>query len=287
MPGPFDNALKHLTELSPQDWVVQGGWPAAPASAIDSDIATLSGATDKVIRVTGQPDWLLSVEFQAGHDTAAKLPNLLLYNSALFKRHDLLVRSLLVVLHREADSPRLTGLYERGFPGEPFDVALRYRFVRVWQVPPAQWLAGGLGLLPLAPLGDVQAAELPAVIGQMKQRLAQETRIQAGELWSAVYLLMGLRYPDALIQTLLQGVTGMEESVTYQAIIRKGEAKGEAKGKAEEARRMLLLFGRDKLGEPPQDVQAALDALADVQRLEELAVRLKHVSNWHELLGKE
>jgi predicted transposase YdaD len=155
-------------------------------------------------------------------------------------------------------------------------------------VPAAQWLASGLGLLPLAPLGDVPAAELPAVIAQMKERLAQETRGQAADLWSAVYLFMGLRYPDTLIETLLQGVD-MEESVTYQAIIRKGEAKGEAKGKAEgkaeEARRMLLLFGREQLGEAPQDVQMTLDALADVERLEELAVRLKHVSSWHELLG--
>src|SRR5262249_3527898 len=71
MPAPIDDTLKHLTELSPQDWVVRGGWPAAPAAVIDADIATLTGATDKAIRVTGPPDWLLAVDFQAGHDTAA------------------------------------------------------------------------------------------------------------------------------------------------------------------------------------------------------------------------
>jgi predicted transposase YdaD len=277
MPGPIDNALKHLTELSPQDWVVRGGWPAAPAAVIDADIATLSGATDKVIRVSGPSDWLLAVDFQAGHDTAAKLPDLMLYNSALFKRHGLLVRSLLVVLHPGADSPRLTGFYERGFPGEPFDVALRYRIVRVWEVPPAQWLSAGLGLVPLAPLGAPQAAELPAVIAQMKQRLAHEvTRNQAVELWSAVYILMGLRYPDALIESLLQGVIAMEESVTYQAILRKGEAK--------EARKLLLLMGRSRFGEPSPEVVAALEAVTDLNRLEELSVRLLQVSSWQELL---
>src|ERR1700722_11790730 len=113
MPGPIDDTLKHLTELSPQDWVVRGGWTAAPATLIDADIATISGAADKVIRVAGPPDWLLAVDFQAGHDTAAKLSELLLYNCALFKRHRLPVRSLLVLLHRDADSPRVTGLYER------------------------------------------------------------------------------------------------------------------------------------------------------------------------------
>jgi hypothetical protein len=194
MPGPLDDTLKHLTELSPQDWVVQGGWPTAAATVMDADIATIAGAADKVIRVDGPPDWLLAVDFQAGHDSVAKLPDLLLYNSALFKRHGLRVRSLLVLLHRGADSPQLTGLYERGFPGEPFDVALRYRVLRVWQVSPEKWLAGGLGLVPLAPLGDVRPDELPAVIGQMKRRLGREVPPGlAAELWSAAYILMGLR----------------------------------------------------------------------------------------------
>ncbi len=62
--------------------------------------------------------------------------------------------SLLVLLHPGADSPQLTGLYERGFPGEPADVVLRYRVLRVWTVAPEQWLAGGLGLVPLAMLAD-------------------------------------------------------------------------------------------------------------------------------------
>src|SRR5579871_4920564 len=163
MPGPFDDALKHLTELSPEDWVTRGGWSPAQATLIDADIATISGASDKVVLVSGSPDWLLAVDFQAGHDSVAKLPDLLLYNSALHKRHNLPVRSLTVLLHEGADSPQLTGLYERGFPGEPFDAALRYRIIRVWQVPPDQWLSGGLGLVPLAPLGDVKPSELPFV----------------------------------------------------------------------------------------------------------------------------
>jgi hypothetical protein len=286
MPGPIDDTLKHLTELSPADWVVRGGWPPAPVTLIDADIATISGATDKIIRVAGAPDWLLAVDYQAGHDAVAKLPDLLLYNSALFKRHRLLVRSLLVLLHRGADSPQLTGVYERGFPGEPFDVALRYHVVRVWQVPPAQLLVGGLGLVPLAPLGDVRPEELPAVVAQMQKRIEREaTASEAKELWSATYMLMGLRYESALIKTLIQGVTSMEESVTYQEVIRKGKAEGIAEGKVEEARHMLLLQGRSRFGEPPSEAVAALDAVADVGQLEELGVRLLSASNWHDLLG--
>jgi hypothetical protein len=285
MPGPLDDALKHLTELSPQDWVVQGGWSPARASLIDADIATISGATDKVIRVTGRPDWLLSVDFQSGHDTVAKLPDLLLYNSALFKRHGLCVRSLLVLLHRDADSPQVTGLYERGFPGEPFDVALRYRTVRVWEVPAQRWLAGGLGLVPLAPLGDVRRDDLPVIIARMKRRFDREPARLAAELWSATYILMGLRYEQAMVQRLLQGVAKMKESVTYQAILEEGLTEGKIKGKIEEARSILLLQGRSRFGAPSSEAVAAINALSDVQKLEQLSVRLLEASSWQELLA--
>jgi hypothetical protein len=283
MPGPIDNALKHLTEWSPVDWVVQGGWSAAAATLIDADIATISGATDKVIRVAARRDWLLAVDFQAGHDTLAKLPDLLLYNSALFKKHGLPVRSMLVLLHRGADSPQLTGVYERGFEDEPPDVTLRYRIVRVWEVPAQQWLSGGLGLVPLAPLGAVQRDELPAVIAQMQQRFERDTtREQAADLWSATHILMGLRYEQPLIQTLLQGVLAlMKESVTYQAILQEGESRGEAR----EARKILLMLGRDHFGEPSPEVIAALDAMTDVQKLEEVTRRVLHAASWQELLG--
>ena len=286
MPGPIDDTLKHLTELSPEDWVVQGGWPEAPAAIIDADIATIAGATDKVIRVTGSPDWLLAVDFQAGHDTLAKLPDLLLYNSALFRRHGLLVRSLLVLLHRGTDSPQLTGFYERGFPDQPSDVSLRYALVRVWQVPAEKWLSGGLGLVPLAPLGAVEAEELPGVIAQMKKRLGRKVApAQAADLWSATYILMGLRYEQAVIQKLLQGVVTMKESVTYQAILEEGEAKGLALGQIEEAKKILVLMGRNRFGEPPAQALAAIAAVSDVKKLEDLSVRLLGAASWQDLLG--
>jgi hypothetical protein len=276
MPGVLDNALKHLSELSPGDWVVQGGWSAASTTVIDADIATITGASDKVIRVQGQPDWLLAVDFQAGHDTLAKLPDLLLYNSALYRRHELPVRSLLVVLHAAADSPRLTGLYERGYPDAPFDVALQYRILRVWQVPPEKWLSGGLGIVPLAPLGDVREAALPAVIAKMKQRLDREPR-RARELWSATYILMGLRYEQAVVNKLLQGVVAMKESVTYQAIIEEGETN--------EARKILLLLGGNYFGKASPKIRGAINGLTDLRQLEELLVRLPDASDWQELLG--
>jgi predicted transposase YdaD len=193
-------------------------------------------------------------------------------------------------LHRGADSPQLTGLYERGFPGELFDVALRYRSLRVWEVPTQRWLTGGIGLMPLALLADVPHEELPAVVEQMKQRLDQEAPPGlAAELWSAAYILLGLRYEPALIHRLLQGVLTMEESSTYQAILQEGRTRGITQGKIEgqieEARKILLLQGRNRFGEASPEAEAAVQALTDVQKLEELIVRVLETSSWQELLG--
>jgi hypothetical protein len=124
----------------------------------------------------------------------------------------------------------------------------------------------------------VRARIQAAVVAQLKQRLDREvTRSDASVLWSATAILTGLRYEDTLIETLLQGVLAMEESVIYQKIIRKG--------KAEEARKILLLQGRSRFGEPSPEVVARLDAVTDISRLEELTVRLLQATSWQELLG--
>jgi hypothetical protein len=98
--------------------------------------------------------------------------------------------------------------------------------------------------------------------------------------WTAApttLFLMGLRYYQAIIKTLLQGVVRMKESVTYQAILEKGAAK--------EARKILLLLGQDQLGEPSENVRATVEAITDVDRLNDLIVRLKPAASWQELMG--
>ena len=77
----------------------------------------------------------------------------------------------------------------------------------------------------------------------------------------------------------------MMESVTYRAIFEEGWAEGWARGERKAARKILLLLGRDQLGEPSTEVQTALNALTNVDRLEKLIVRLKHAVSWQELLG--
>jgi predicted transposase YdaD len=81
----------------------------------------------------------------------------------------------------------------------------------------------------------------------------------------------------------------MEESVTYQAILRKGRAaglaEGKAEGKAEEAKQLLLRMGRKRFGPPEPRIGAAIESIAELERVELLVDRLLDVASWDELMA--
>jgi hypothetical protein len=275
MPGDYDPTLKVLVELEPASWLPLVGRPPAPVSVIDADVSTIvSGAMDKLLHARAEPEYLLHLDFQAGHDSARLPPRLRLYNAAQGYRHGLPVFSHAVLLHEGADSPRLTGVYTDGLPGEePYEV-FRYGVVRVWQLSADRLLAGGLGTLPLAPISAVSEADVPDVIRRMRQRLQRrEARKMAPELWAATEVLLGVRYSRELGRALLRGVLDMKESSTYQAIVAEGGV------------RVLLATAEERLGRPSAAVRSALEAIYEPEKVEELARQVHHVATWEELLG--
>ena len=273
--------------MSPEAWLPLVGQPAASVTVEDADLATVvSGAVDKVLRIHTNPEYLLHLEFVAGHDTARLPPRLRLYNILLDYRHDSLVLTVAVLLHSGADSPQLDGRFQRAFPGEEPYAFLRYRVLRVWELPVQQLLTGGLGTLPLAPISNVGREDLPEVIHRMKRRLQRIERQQAADIWAATYLLVGLRYSEAVAKLLLREVMGMRESATYQAILREGRAEGRAEGAIEEARRLLFLMGEEQFGPPDEVTTAAVRRINDLRRLEEMGQRLFKVQGWQELLRR-
>ncbi|MHB1425363.1 MAG: RpnC/YadD family protein [Gemmataceae bacterium] len=203
-------------------------------------------------------------------------------NSLLGHRHQLHVRSGAVLLRPEADSPQLTGRYERSFPDEEPYLIFRYAVVRVWQLAPEPLLRSGLALLPLAPISAVTETELPGIIKRMERRLSSRRgRKQAPLLWGAAYILLGLRYSPALAAQLFRGVLSMKESSTYQAILEEGRSEGAVA----EAKKLLRIFGSRRFGDPDAQTVAAIESIEDLMRLENLASRLEEVKNWQELLG--
>ena len=67
-------------------------------------------------------------------------------------------------------------------------------------------LNGGLGLLPLATLSDVEVNQLPGVIQTIEERVDQECQSaeEANPFWTATDIPMGLRYPRDLRDDLLR-----------------------------------------------------------------------------------
>jgi predicted transposase YdaD len=189
----------------------------------------------------------------------------------------------------------MSGVYERNFPGEEAYLSFRYSVVRVWQLPPQPLLAGGLGLLPLAPISAVTEAELPGIIKRMGQRLSgRRGRRQAPLVWGAAFILLGLRYSPALAAQLFRGVLSMKESSTYQAILEEGRVEGRMEGRMEgrtegavaEAKKVLRLLGEEAFGPAEGRTITSIEEINDLAQLEELLKRLRSATSWQELFAQ-
>jgi hypothetical protein len=278
---PYDAATKRLIELRPADWVRFLGYPIGPVSLVDADLSTISAAADRLIRVDADPPFLVHNELESGKDTARIPDRLYRYNAEVDYKFGLPVLSSVFVLRRESNNPRLTGTLRRLRPDGTAYLHFEYGVVRLWEMDVEAILNGGVGTLPLAPLANIRQAQLPGIIQRMESRIENEaTETEAGDLWTATYILMGLRYPSAINAQLLQGVRRMKESVTYQAILDEGVESGELN----EARRMVLLAGQKRLGTASAAVRETVQGIASRQRLEELVQRIFDVETWEDLL---
>ena len=283
MAKPFDATMKELLESDPRAWLeLLLGRELGDVRILNVDLSTITTEADSVLLVAEVEPWLVHLEFQSSYDPTLPL-RLQRYNILVNYRHRLPVQSMALLLCPDADGPAMTGLLQHRLPDGLIYHEFRYNVVRTWERPADEILAGGLATLPLAPLARVKENELPAVIHAMQERLGREaTKNQAETLWTATYLLMGLKYSDELIDRLLEGVQNMKESVTYQKILREGRAEG----RAEEAKRILKRLGCRRFGKPEPLIEAAIDAIADLDRLEQLSDRVLEVTGWEELLAQ-
>lgn len=306
MAKPFDAATKYLLEAHPEDWLRLAGITPTKAEPIAADLATVTADADTVLRVGAPAPWLVHMEMQASYDRALR-ERTLQYNALLHRRHHLAVQSVIILLRPAADGPAMTGNLALDLPNGARYLSFDYTVVRLWQQPAEALLNGGLGTLPLAPLAASAEADLPGIVHRMEERIGRESPPgQAGTLWTAANVLMGLRYPHTLVDQLLKGVRAMKESVTYQAIveegfergfehgiergiergIQRGIERGIERGAAEGAREVLLRVGTRRFGPPSGAIQDALQSITAAERLESLADRVLDVETWDDLLAE-
>lgn len=298
MDKPFDVIGKTLIAASPADWLALIGVTdtgATPVELVDGDLATFVQQADRVLLRGGDLPELYNLEVETGHHGNVLAERLLLYSVAITNKYKLPVRSAVFLLKKEADSPALTGTYERRDTSGTVYLRFSYQVVRVWQLPVETLLTGGLATLPLAPIADVPEADLPSVIARMRERVENEPDAVQGEFWNATFFLMGTKYEEGLTSQLLKGMGTMFESTTYNATIEKGVAKGlsqglsqglaegERRGRLREGRELILALGRDRLGEPSPETVARLEAVTEPEQFPSILRRVAAASSWSEL----
>lgn len=257
---------------------------------------------DRVIRIDDGERWDLHLEIQADYD--AGLPTRLLeYNVFIDSDNGFAwpVRSVVILLRPEADGRTITGRVTRvGFDGARY-IEFAYQVVRLWTIPATALLAGPLAVVPLTPLADLTGWSMPAVVEAMRQRIETEAPTQEAErLWLATYILLGLRDDSDAITRLLEGVFDMRGSSTLNALLERGRTQGLAEGldrgraegldrgrvegETQALRRVVLMLGTKRFGEPEPAARARIEAISDVATLNHLVGQIASTTDWAQLL---
>lgn len=294
MHKPFDATLTTLIVDHLGDWAAfvaaRAGLPVAPAEPLDTDLSTTLQA-DRLFRVNAAPPFVLHLELESTGRLGIPV-ELLRYNVAALGATDLPVHSVLVLLRPKANATDLSGSLDlSGADGRPY-LTFRYTVVRVWQESVAAFLTAGPGLAPLAVLTNEAAADLGAALERFRDRLTEPDvpPHRAKSLFGSSFILSGLRYDGEQVEALYERLSmTLEDSTTYQLILKRGEtrgkAAGEAQGRLDEARRLVVQAGTKKFGPPPPAAQSALDAVADRERLERILLAAFDATGWDDLLA--
>ncbi len=310
MAKAFDATLNTLIDAHVGDWAAflaaRAGVPAGPAAVLDTDLSATLQA-DRLFRIDGPVPAAVHLELESTGRLG--IPDeLLRYNVAARAVVGLPVHSVLLLLRPKATATDLTGLLEvLGADGAAY-LTFRYAVVRVWQEPLAALLAAGPGVAPLALLTNEAAADLPAAFARFREQLRADRvpdNVERGLLGS-MFVLCGLRYQQAQIEALYRDLSmTLEDSTTYQLILNRGikqgealgeargvalgEARGvalgEARGRAAGSQSLVLRLGAKRFGPAPAAAEAAVRAITDPDRLEQLAERVLDAANWDELLA--
>jgi predicted transposase YdaD len=216
---------------------------------------------------------------------------MLLYNTLLHEAYALPVHTAVVLLRPAAGGAGLRGTVSYQMVPRRGRLDFRFELIRLWQRPAEELLAAGLGVVPLAPLGKLPAgvrppAGLQGVVERLVERVMRDAAPEvAPGLLSAAFILSGLRVPRPQGVQLFRGVQAMRESSTYQYILDEGREEGRAQGALREAQKLLLRQGGRKFGKPEPAVEAAIQAIGDLDRLERMSDRLLDVTTWQDLLA--
>ena len=134
-----------------------------------------------------------------------------------------------------------------------------------------------------APL--MAGADTPALIERWKRLAeAEPDRNRRSDLGALAEIFSERAGREDLWTEHLRG-WNVEESKIVNGWIAKGGARGEARGLVQGARNAVLRLGKKRFGPAPAGVEAAIQAVTDRDRLEQIAERVLDATSWDDLLA--
>ncbi len=308
MTKPYDATLNSLIDAHLDDWARyianRCGVPMGVVSSIDTDLSVNLQA-DRLFRMDGETPLILHLEMESS--SRRGIPRRMLrYNVFTHEQHELPVHSVLLLLRPEARASDQTGTLRLvGGHGREY-LRFDYSVIRVWEEPLESLLNAGLGLAPLSILTNEASVNLPVAFDRLltsvRAQGTSETIVK--DLLSSIFVLSGLRYEAEQMESLYRSLSmTLEDSTTYQLILKRGEARGiaigeergeergiaigEERGDVLRSQSTILKLGTKRFGAVPRAIDEQIRSTDNPVRLEAITDRLLDATSWEELLQVE
>jgi hypothetical protein len=272
----YDATFKILVDHSPEEWARYLFAGAVEfATAVDTTLHETKEVVDRLLSVEHLGcEFILHVEFHAGHSGNAIPSRLFHYNAAVMKRYAMTTLSCVLILRKEADSPSISGGFVRSI--EPFgDIhSFRYHPIRLWKDPLDKFLIPGSSLAVAGVLSNFGVRSLEEAGAEILRC------IEAGgdpevcdRLLNHAIALAGMRFNRSQAETIFGRKLSVLEkySTTVQYFIRRGEA------------RLLLESAKQIFGSPTPQIIEKVDE-ATSEKLVAWNMRLRTAQSWNELI---
>ena len=244
----YDNVCKRLVESFPEDfstWLL--GKPVVLTELKPTELSIEPIRADSVL-LRQSEDLILHVEFQTRPEADIPL-RMLDYWVRLHRRYPDKDIHQVVIYLKQTDSPLVRQNY---FQAE--NISSQFNIIRLWEQP-TELFINSLGLLPFAVLSctDKPVEVLYGIAKKIEQMTDTPTQ---GNLAASCFILAGLLLKEETITQLLRRDI-MQDSVTYQLIVRETEARAKLEGKLEG--KLETIPGLVKLGLAPEQIATALE----------------------------
>jgi predicted transposase YdaD len=227
----FDNLCKLLSEKYPLDfarWLL----PEEPRTiAVLKTELSIEPIRADFVSFFRTENRILHIEFQTEATSSIPIPlRMLDYYVRLTRSYNVPITQVVIFLQETRDQKAFIENYqgETTYHG--------YRVVRMWEQDPELFL-NNPALLPLAPLTRTDSPQ--DLLSQVAENIAKiEDSNTRQDIAAYTEILAGLRFEKDFIHQLLSEDI-MQESVIYQDILQKGEARGEVRGQVHTIMRIL------------------------------------------------